>query len=212
MTEFPFQDSGRINQKRRTRRALVEAAAHLVRAGRQPTVAEAAAAALISKATAYRYFPTQQSLLIEAALEGTRPDAAAILQDVPAEDAAARFDAACRALHALVVGDEVLFRTMVRATQEQWLAQAGRGTDQRLPVREGRRLHLIDAALTPLAPRLSASAYRQLRMGLSLALGIEGLIVLEDVCGASPDEALAVLRWVGASLIGSAEREAGAAD
>jgi AcrR family transcriptional regulator len=60
------QSDRRANQKSRTRAALVEAAARLLRDG-PPTVAEAADAARISRATAYRYFPTQEALLVEVA-------------------------------------------------------------------------------------------------------------------------------------------------
>ena len=45
--------------------ALVAAAKDLARAGAAPTVAEAAEHARVSRATAYRYFPTQESLLVE---------------------------------------------------------------------------------------------------------------------------------------------------
>src|SRR6478752_4337329 len=59
---------GRESQKNRTRKALVAAAGALMRAGRQPTVTDVAEAAGISRATAYRYFPTQEMLLAEVAL------------------------------------------------------------------------------------------------------------------------------------------------
>jgi AcrR family transcriptional regulator len=189
MTIVSRQDSGRTNQKRRTRRALIEAAVRLLREGKQPTVAEAAEAALVSKATAYRYFPTLQALLLEAALE----------------------QAICGAIHRMVVADEALFRTMVRAIQDHWLAQAGKDEEDAPPVREGRRLAMIDAALAPLAQRLPADVFRRLRLGLCLTVGIEALVVLKDVCGLDPDAALDIQRWVGASLIASAEREAGSA-
>src|SRR3979490_1537088 len=55
----------RHRQKNRTRRALLDAAAELMRQGREPTVAEVAEVAEVSRATAYRYFPTQESLLVE---------------------------------------------------------------------------------------------------------------------------------------------------
>lgn len=203
-----FQDSGRINQKRRTRTALIQAAAALAREGQQPTVAEAAEAALISKATAYRYFPTQQALMMEAAFETIRPDPAAVLTGIPVADAHARLAAVQRALHAAVVADEVLFRTMLQVTQERWLESVGRDPNGRVPVRQGRRLELIDAALTDLRTRLPLVSWERLRAGLALTMGIEALTVLEDVCGASPEEALAVTLWVGEALLAAAEREA----
>src|ERR1700694_5461113 len=55
----------RHRQKNRTRKALLNAAAELVRQGREPTVAEIAEVGEVSRATAYRYFPTQESLLVE---------------------------------------------------------------------------------------------------------------------------------------------------
>src|SRR3954453_15096797 len=62
-----YEDAGRSRQKQRTRAALVSSARDLVsRAGSAPTVAEAAAAAGVSRTTAYRYFPNQHALLIAA--------------------------------------------------------------------------------------------------------------------------------------------------
>ena len=55
--------AGRPNQKRRTRKDLLEAAARLMRQGRTPDLEEIAAEALVSRATAYRYFPSQAAML-----------------------------------------------------------------------------------------------------------------------------------------------------
>src|ERR1700694_655771 len=55
----------RHRQKNRTRKALLNAAAELMRQGREPTVADVAEVGEVSRATAYRYFPTQESLLVE---------------------------------------------------------------------------------------------------------------------------------------------------
>ena len=62
---FSRQADPRANQKERTRAAIVEAATEIVRSGTTPTVQAAAEAAKVSRATAYRYFPTQDSLLHE---------------------------------------------------------------------------------------------------------------------------------------------------
>ena len=61
------QGDPRANQKARTRAAIVEAAQRLKRQGETPTIAEAAAHAGVSRATAYRYFPTQEALDVELA-------------------------------------------------------------------------------------------------------------------------------------------------
>src|ERR1700742_4804193 len=58
--------TGRVNQKLRTRNAIIAAAIELSRTGREVTMPEVARAALVSEATAYRYFPDLASLLREA--------------------------------------------------------------------------------------------------------------------------------------------------
>src|SRR4249920_431713 len=83
------ETSGRVNQKRRTRTAIITAAQAIIERGVTPTVAQAAEEALVSRTTAYRYFPTQESLLLELSinidvreleelaaqpLDGTRPE------------------------------------------------------------------------------------------------------------------------------------------
>src|SRR6202522_4632814 len=76
---------GRANQKARTRAAIVDACGDLVRSGAEVTMPEVARRALVSEATAYRYFPDLISLLREA-LEGTWPDPAEEL--APADQSA----------------------------------------------------------------------------------------------------------------------------
>src|SRR5271169_1571295 len=53
----------RTKQKERTRKALLVAARELLSEGQAPTVAASAERALISEATAYRYYPSARSLL-----------------------------------------------------------------------------------------------------------------------------------------------------
>jgi AcrR family transcriptional regulator len=197
------QDS-RLNQKRRTRSAILEAASNLVRAGQQPSVAEAAQAALVSKATAYRYFPTQQSLLLEVGFEAIHPSAQSLLEGAPEDDAQVRFETVLRAVQGLMISEETLYRTLMKVTQERWLESAGRA--ERDPVvREGRRLEYIDAAIEPLWNDLDSEALARLRCGLTLVFGIESIAILKDVCDLDSAEALKVLEWVGKTLIVASE-------
>src|SRR5712664_1496777 len=73
--------TGRANQKLRTRTAILQAAAELMRTGRDVTMLEVAKSALVSEATAYRYFPDLASLLQEA-MAGQMPTPSEALQAV----------------------------------------------------------------------------------------------------------------------------------
>src|SRR5215467_10308691 len=89
---------GRANQKMRTRRAIVDACRDLVRTGAEVTMPEVAKLALVSEATAYRYFPDLTSLLSEA-LEGLWPSPADALEPVAgSRDPAERVAFACEFL------------------------------------------------------------------------------------------------------------------
>ncbi len=75
----------RSAQKRRTRRAILAAAVELMRRGETPTARRVADLAEVSRRTVYLYFPTQEQLLTEAAMEGVRAEverALAAMDDV----------------------------------------------------------------------------------------------------------------------------------
>jgi len=191
-------DTGRTNQKRRTRAAIVAAAAALLQAGQSPTVAEVADAAAVSRATAYRYFPSQEHLLAEAALELEVPDI--IGQAVAAGPAAeARLDVAVSAAIAYVAAHDVALRALLRRSLEPL------GEGEEPPRRRaGRRVGWATAALEPVAEQLGEAEHRRLVAALGLCMGIEALVVLQDVCGLDGAEAQEVARWAARRLLAGA--------
>jgi AcrR family transcriptional regulator len=209
MTEA-WQQEGRINQKRRTRAAIVAAAVELLEQGKRPTVAEVAEAALVSRATAYRYFPTQEYLLFEAALESTRSDIDRELDETTLpKDPEARLEMLIDALQERIVDKEAAFRTMLRLSLEQTSDEErhdGESTPSRL--RGGGRVRWIEKALAPVQGRLEEPAFRRLVAALSLCMGIEALVVLRDVCALESSEAQEVLLWAARTLLHSSLAEA----
>jgi AcrR family transcriptional regulator len=211
------QAPDRSSQKARTRRAIVDAAAQILRSGRQPGVAEAAEAAGVHRATAYRYFPTTQSLLADAALVVVSPDFAKAFheghfaQTDPA-DAVGLIDAAVQTLAELMFTEEAAFRNIVRATVERWFAE--RDHPDAVPdpeaIRQTVRFTWIDHALAPLRDTLPADRFGRLRFALTLVFGAEALIVMRDVCRLEPEEATEVMRWAAITLIrGATELDPG---
>ena len=73
----------------------------------------------MSRRTAYRYFPTQEQLLVEAALEGLRPGIVDALETPDAglpDYVETRLDRTVLALQRGAVANEQLLRTMIRLT------------------------------------------------------------------------------------------------
>ena len=115
------------NQRNRTRAALIEAATALTREGSPPTVAEAAERALVSRATAYRYFPTQESLLVEVAkVEPLMKPVEDLVASFPTNDPAERLAALVRTMMPTLLSDEALIRTGERIYMDTWLANQSR--------------------------------------------------------------------------------------
>jgi AcrR family transcriptional regulator len=191
------QDAGRINQKHRTRRAIVEAAAELVRENKTPSVADAAERALVSRATAYRYFPSQQSLLLEVQADATQPSIDDLLANTGA-DVERRVDTITRVMARMVLADEALFRNQIRAAQDAWFAQAGDGS---VPVREGRRLTWIDKALEPAEGNIDRQALAKLRTALAVVIGVDPVVSLRDICRLGPKATEDALAWTARSLV-----------
>ncbi|MCC6718913.1 MAG: TetR family transcriptional regulator [Acetobacteraceae bacterium] len=198
----------RANQKRRTRAALVAAASELLRRGTQPSVAEAAEAARVSRATAYRYFPTQESLLVE--VSELSPTVANVEKTFPAlartENAEDRLTMLLDAFNPILFANQAPMRTALRVYLDTWFA-ARRAGDDNPEVREGRRTRWLDEVLAPVRRELPAPAWRRLRAALSLTLGSEALIVMKDVCRLDDAEALATLRWTAIALLRAARAE-----
>jgi AcrR family transcriptional regulator len=195
-----YEDTGRSRQKQRTRAALVSAARDLVsRDGSAPTVAEAAAAAGVSRTTAYRYFPSQHALLIAAHPE---VDAHSMLGDaVDAEDVPARVEAVVRRLLAVILETEPQQRTMLRLSLSEGVDRAG------LPLRQGRAIGWISESLQPWQSELGEDGVRRLAVAVRAACGIESLVWLIDVAGLDRREAVEQMVWSAGALVRRAEVE-----
>lgn len=193
--------AGRRNQKRRTRKDLLRAAARLLRDGDRPSLEQVAEEALVSRATAYRYFPNLDALLLEAALDIAVPDAEALFADADATDPVARLERLDDVLHAMVRDHEPQLRLMLALS-----LQRGLSDDADVPARQNRRTPLIEAALLPAAATFDPAQLPLLRDALALLIGIEARIVFEDVLQLDDAAAAAVRRWVIGALVNAARR------
>jgi AcrR family transcriptional regulator len=198
-----YEESGRRHQKARTRQALVLAARAMVREGFTPTVEEVAAAASISRATAYRYFPNRESLLVAAHPE---MEARSLLGLDPPSDPEARLDRVVTELTRIFLESEESYRTMLRLSLES----DGRGRE--LALRKGRRFIWIEDALDPLRERLPHDRFDRLVHAISITIGIEALVTLIDLGSLTRERAVEVMRWAARGLLRVAVSESHGAD
>ncbi|MGH3248930.1 MAG: TetR/AcrR family transcriptional regulator [Trebonia sp.] len=176
---------GRANQKLRTRNAVVAAAAELSRTGREVTMPEVARAALVSEATAYRYFLDLASLLQEAIADKLPSPADALEAVADCDDPVARIGAATEFLLRHILSRQGAVRALIAAT----IIRPGQPN-----ARPGLRFGLIDHALAPMEGTLGAAdpaALAQLKRDLSVVVSAEALFGLIDLQGLDPEEAIA---------------------
>ena len=193
----------RYNQKMRTRQAVIVAARELVESGKTPTVPEAADAALVSRATAYRYFPTQAALLVEAALLPGLPTADMIFgsENAPT-DVGDRVALVSDVMFRHISSLETEFRLFLR---EQLLRSIDPGGGEL--THAGFRLPLIDAALQPISAKLSPLTLERLRSALGVLIGTEAVIACRDVLGLDEETATTGMSWACRALVAGALAE-----
>jgi AcrR family transcriptional regulator len=199
------RDSSRVNQKARTRAALVAAAVTLVREGRPPSIPDAAAEALVSVATAYRYFTSAEDLWAEASLEAVEFDG--LLDDVErqieaaGDDVMARAEVAARVVVGRMLEDQLPFRQLVKAGLEQWFAQRDQPeADEHMPIRAGRRNRTNRVVVEPLRGTLTDEELERLVRALALLSGTDAMLALTDTLHLDAEQAMITLldanRWL----------------
>ncbi|TGQ08570.1 MULTISPECIES: TetR/AcrR family transcriptional regulator [unclassified Mesorhizobium] len=197
----------RTAQKRRTRKAIVDAAIALLARGETPTVNDVAAAAEVSRRTVYLYFPSFDQLLLDATVGALSQASVDRAIEQATDDGEARVEHLVRALHHVSPEVERLGRSLIRLTVDG--APAGQG----VPRRGYRRIEWIEQALSPLRDRLEPDRWNRLVRALAMVIGWEALIVQRDICALSAAEGEDLSVWAANALVKAAleeEQKAGA--
>lgn len=194
---------GRVNQKARTRAAILSAAIEIFREGREPTVPGAADRARVSHATAYRYFSSAGDLQAEASAEllsfvSSSGEVSAAVE-AAGGDVHARLEALVRTLGRRMLTDQAPFRQQAKAGHERWFENQ-QADGEPVEVRAGRRNQFIRQVLAPVEGRLTEADHERLVAALAIGFGTEAATSLTDVARLAPDAALEVMlvtcRWI----------------
>jgi AcrR family transcriptional regulator len=192
-------NGGRVAQKQRTRMQLLQAARDLRATGRVPTVADVADATGISRTTAYRYFPTQETLLAEATADpliDAVADAIARVRDEP--DVMKRVDGVFATLAPLLLQHEPELRTLLKISLENSLGEAHK---RHMPLLSGPWIIAWDKILEPLRPEVPLKTYAVMVRTLGTLLSVETLNVLRDACDLDERATINALRSAAQAMV-----------
>jgi AcrR family transcriptional regulator len=190
----PYEQSGRVNQKARTRQALIGATRELLAQGVVPTMEGAAGAASISRTTAYRYFPNVRALLVAAF---PHVEQRSLLGPDAPEDPAERLKIVAEDHARRLLANEAQMRSVLRLSLEGV-------RPPELPMHQDLRTAWIEDALSPLRGRMAEDELQRLIRGIGATLGIEAFVWLTDISGASREEAASIIRSNALGLLRSA--------
>ncbi len=186
------------NQELRTRKELLLAASRLLKQGRKPTMDDVAKEALVSRATAYRYFRSVDTLLLEAPIDAAMLNPEELFANNTSADAEARVDEAEAFVHRIMYQNEA----QMRITLANSITQALDADSP--PSRQNRRGPLIEAALAPARHRFRDEDYERLCGALALIFGPESMIVARDVIRIDEKTARQIKSWAVRALVRAA--------
>jgi AcrR family transcriptional regulator len=180
----------RTKQKERTRIALVEAARELLLEGQAPTVAASADRAMISEATAYRYYTSARSLLQDV-LVINWPGLENVLADLRAlPTVRARAQLAAEAMARTVLANEAQVRALISLSYSSGKSDEIHSAGD---LRPAFRVALIDAVLDRVPARVDKKRRRQFRLALSVTISAEAVLSLKDLGGYDDQEIISTL-------------------
>lgn len=186
------------------RRTMLDAAMRLMQAGRVPSITDVAQATQVSRATAYRYFPTQSALIQAAVDEALGP----ILEwQSRSADVERRVQELISFSYPRLDQYEAPLRAALRLALDQWALQHAGKLGQEMVLPRGRRIGLLSAALAPLRKRLGKTRADRLAQALSLVFGTEAFVVLKDIWGLNAKQAEQVALWTAGALIRGAVQD-----
>lgn len=188
-----------------TFKLLVDTAMALIQQiGHIPSVAEVAVRSNVSRATAYRYFPSRSALIttvIDASLGPVRQ----LAQD--SKGGRERVQELFKSTFPRFKEFEPQLRAAAQLALEQWALERA-GLLEEEPYRRGHRIRILEHAIAPLAPGLPVAVRNRLHRALSVIYGIEAYVILRDIWGEGDRELERTVLWMADALIDAALRDA----
>jgi AcrR family transcriptional regulator len=189
-----------VAPRERMRRLLIDAAHEQLRDGGPLTVQAVAERAGVSRATAYRYFPNNDSVLLHATIPNPAgpaddPDWPYAAPD-PTSPLPDRVADLVRGLAAWAFDHQRELTTVMALSLQPDAEERGLSRSGRLS-----RYHWIDQALTDLPAHVTPDARRRLELALLPLFGADAVVWTTHVAHLDREAALDQLAWMARTMV-----------
>jgi AcrR family transcriptional regulator len=171
--------------------------------GHIPSIAELATRAKVSRATAYRYFPSRSALITSVVEVSLGPVRQFTHDELGGRE---RVHTVFKKTFPRFRQYEPQLRAAVQLALEQWALQRA-GLLEEAPYRRGHRVNILAHALAPMKQELSPSVRDRLHRALSVLYGIEAYTILRDMWDLGDRELEKTILWMVDALIDASLRE-----
>ena len=183
------------------KKVMLDTAMGLMQRGLIPSVSDVAEAAEVSRATAYRYFPSQAAMIQAAVNEALGP----ILDwSSDLDDPQARIADLLAFAYPRIEEYEATHRAVLLLSLYQWTRRQAGTLGGEAEIVRGNRKGLLAEAVKPLRGRLGRPAFDKLTQSLSLIFGTEAFVVLKDIWSLDREQAQRVAIWAAHALVRAA--------
>ncbi|WP_428944112.1 TetR/AcrR family transcriptional regulator [Pantoea sp. FN060301] len=190
----------------RTRRLLIETAMKMFDSGAFPSITEVAQEAQLSRATAYRYFPTQSALVSAIVTETLSP----IKSWRPSrEEVGDRIDELLSFAFPRMLEHEGTLRAALHLSLTQWAQSQATDRPGKEKLVRGNRKALLQHVVEPLNKELPPEMVQRVIQSLSLVYGSEIFLVMKDIWGCNNEQLQDIGKWIAKAIVRQAREEAG---
>jgi AcrR family transcriptional regulator len=187
----------------KTFRSLMDSAMSMLEEGWFPSITELAAATGVSRATAYRYFPTQSDLVTYVVDESLGPIQA---WDPKEKTAKERISALLSFAYPQLEKHEGALRAALQVSLQQWASiRAQKQVEE--PLVRGNRKRLVALAAEPLRGKIPDKELQRMMHAFSIIYGSEVFLVLKDIWGLERKDIEDVLQWMGKAIVRQVEED-----
>ncbi|MBX2873617.1 MAG: TetR/AcrR family transcriptional regulator [Saprospiraceae bacterium] len=181
-----YVDTGRINQKLKTRKKIIQGAQEFLAKGQAFTLEDVASASGVSRATVYRYYSNVEAIAAEVALDlniESPEEIYEMYQDLPLKEAILGIQ---NHINHFSINNEATLRKFLSVVIAGEAPATKRGA---------RRVSALGMAFQNenLAP--GHAEVKNLIHIATLLMGMEAFIVTKDVCRLGDQESMDVLQW-----------------